>query len=177
MATDHKIPANVPICRTQRLHIEKVRPEDADFIRYLMNTPKWLLYIGDRGITTQKKAVQYIEGTIKASYDTHGYGLYKIVLKTSGAPIGLCGFVRRASLPHADLGFALLPEYEGQGYAMEAAKACLKYAKALLNLHPILAIVSPGNLRSHKLLEKIGFRKTENIKADNQGEKLLVFTN
>ncbi|MCJ7465873.1 MAG: GNAT family N-acetyltransferase [Maribacter sp.] len=177
MGKDGSAPANLPICITHRLFIEKVRPQDGAFVWYLMNTPKWLLYIGDRGITSQKKAVEYIHDTIIASYDAHGYGLYKMVLKTSGAPIGLCGFVKRAYLPHADLGFALLPEYEGRGYALEAAKACLQYGKALLNLHPILALTSHENLNSQKLLLKIGFHEIGNITADNSDESLLVFSN
>jgi RimJ/RimL family protein N-acetyltransferase len=177
MGTDATAPANVPICITQRLFIEKVGPQDGAFVWYLMNTPKWLLYIGDRDITSQKKAVEYIHANIIASYETHGYGLYKMVLKTNGAPIGLCGFVRRAYLPYADLGFALLPEYEGHGYAFEAAKACLQYGRALLNLNPILAITSHANLNSQKLLLKIGFHEIGNITSDNSDESLLVFSN
>jgi RimJ/RimL family protein N-acetyltransferase len=142
-----------------------------------MNTPKWLLYIGDRGITSQKKAEEYIRDTIISSYASHGYGLYKIVLKTGGASIGLCGFVKRAYLPHADLGFALLPEYEGHGYALEAAKACLQYGKSLLNLRPILAITTYENQNSQKLLLKIGFREIGSITPENSSESLLVFSN
>jgi len=54
-------------------------------------------------------------------------------------------------LQHADIGFAVLPEYENFGYAYEAAKAILKYGKIYLKLHPILGVTTAENLRSRKL--------------------------
>ena len=70
----------------------------------------------------------------------------------------MCGLLKRETLPDADLGFAFLPGFAGQGYASEAAAAVLAYARQTLGLARVLAITSPDNTRSIKLLERIGFR-------------------
>src|SRR5205085_3321358 len=93
------------------------RHRDALFILELLNTPKFLRYIGDRGVRTIADAADLIESRYRQSYRDHGYGLYAVELIQPGpVQIGICGFVRRASLPAPDIGFAFLPEYEGRGY-------------------------------------------------------------
>src|ERR1700741_2419628 len=58
--------------------------------------------------------------------------MYLVQFKASGQPIGVCGLVRREFLPGPDLGFALLPEFVGRGYATEAAHAGLRHAQHTL---------------------------------------------
>ena len=57
-----------------------------------------------------------------------------------------------------DLGFAYLPEYLGKGYALEAAQATLDYVKLKLAVSRIVAITMAENVRSIRLLKKLGFR-------------------
>ena len=104
------------ILTTVRLIIREANLSDSKFIFDLLNTPKWLKYIGDRGIKTLKNAEDYINDKIINSYKTNGYGLYIFELKESHIPIGLCGFIKRDYLDSEDIGFALLPEYERKGY-------------------------------------------------------------
>jgi len=167
----------VQIPATKRLRIENALLCDAPFFLELMNTPNWIKYIGDRGISSEKLAAEYIQINLIDSYEKHGYGLYKISLKQREIPIGLCGFVKRDYLDHADIGFALLPEYEGKGYAYEAAKTIMEYGMNILNLNPILAITSYDNIRSTKLLLKIGFQEIGNVTTPDKGEELLLFSN
>jgi len=100
----------------------------------------------------------YIRNNIWAPYQTHGFGLYALQLKSSSSPIGLCGLLKRDFLSAPDLGFALLPEYRGHGYATEAARAVMSHARAGLGIERLYAIVKPGNRRSVRLLEQFGFR-------------------
>lgn len=165
------------ITETKRLQLEKATPADSSFFFELMNSPNCIRYIGDRGISSEKFAADYIENKLIKSYDENGYGLYKMSLKENCAPIGICGFVKRDYLDHADLGFAVLPEFEGKGYAVEAAKAVMEYGTKILELEPILAITSTDNLRSQKLLRKIGLKETGFITAPNSSEELLLFSN
>jgi RimJ/RimL family protein N-acetyltransferase len=82
---------------------------------------------------------------------------------TSMLPIGVCGLLQRPELAHPDLGFALLDEYSGQGYAFAACQAVLEHALTVLKLENILAIVLPTNTRSVKLLERLGFVLMGNV--------------
>jgi len=163
------------IAETERLIISKFTIEDAPFFLELVNTPHWLKYIGDRNIKTVLQAEQrIISGHIK-SYETHGFGFYKLNLKENTKPIGTCGFIKRDSLEHVDVGFAFLPEYEGKGYGFESSKAILKLAKERFKLETILAITLPANKPSINLLEKLGLSFQKMIKPFEDDEELMLF--
>ena len=136
------------ILTTERLALDEAVLEDAEFIFDLLNSPNWIEFIGDRSIKSIKDAERYIQNSLINSYREHGFGLYKMVLIESNEPIGLCGLLKRATLDHPDIGFAILPEFEGMGYTYEAAKATIEYAHAALSLATILAITSEDNTRS-----------------------------
>lgn len=131
--------------------------EDAAFILRLLNEPSWLANIGDRGVRSTADAGHYIRETIQAPYETLGFGLYIVQLKATGQPIGVCGLLKRDFLPGPDLGFALLPEFVGFGYAAEAARAVLAHAQRTLGIARLYAIVKRGNQRSERLLGALGF--------------------
>ena len=133
--------------------------DDARFICALLNQPSFLQYIGDRGVRTAEDAEGFIETRYRQSYRDNGYGLYVVEARDSATPVGICGFVRRAVLPHPDLGFALLPSHEGLGLAFEAAAATLDFGRHTLGLTRILAVVQADNVRSCALLERLGFRR------------------
>jgi RimJ/RimL family protein N-acetyltransferase len=143
---------------TDRLILRRLSTDDAAFILELVNDPGWLRFIGDRGVRTLDDARQYILSGPVDMYERLGFGLYAVELKDSGALMGMCGLIKRATLPDVDLGFAFLPRFAGQGYASEAAAGVLSYAHQALGLARVLAITSPDNERSIKLLERIGFR-------------------
>lgn len=136
---------------------------DAGFICELLNTPKFIKYIGDRGVRSVGEAAEFIGTRYRQMYLDHGYGLYTVVLKEDGIPalaceqIGVCGFVKRETLSHADLGFAFLPQFERRGYGFESASGVMTYGRATLGLQTVLAITSLDNDASGKLLEKLGF--------------------
>src|SRR5690349_21214268 len=130
---------------------------DAEFIFRLLNSPKFLKYIGDRGVRSVDDARSFIENRYRQSYLDHGFGLYTVELKSRAEPVGICGFVRRDTLPAPDIGFAFLPEHEGQGYGHESAAEALKYGLAKLKFAHVLAITTLDNDSSGRLLEKLGF--------------------
>jgi RimJ/RimL family protein N-acetyltransferase len=136
-----------------------VTPADAAFFLRLLNEPSWLENIGDRGVRTVADAEAYIRNNVQAVYQAHGFGLYAVQLKSGPPPIGLCGLVKRDFLSSPDLGFALLPEYCGHGYATEAARAVMAHAQAGLGIERLYAIVKPGNQRSVRLLEQLGLSR------------------
>lgn len=149
------------ILETDRLLIRHLTIDDADFILRLVNEPSFIANIGDRGIRSLEQASTYLlDGPIK-SYATHGHGLYLVALKQSLQPIGMCGLLKRIQFEDVDLGYAFLPEFRSQGFAFEAASAILEFAHSSLGVPRTLALVSPENLASIKLLEKLGFAFSE----------------
>lgn len=142
---------------TSRLFIRECQITDSAFILTLFNQPECIEFIGDKGLTDLAKAENYLENNIIKSYQQFNYGLYAVTLKPSGEPIGLCGLVKRDYLDIADLGFALLTPYAGQGIAFEACSAVLEFCTGTLAINKLLAITKPDNVRSLSLLERLGF--------------------
>jgi len=122
-----------------------------------LNTEGWLRHIGDRQVRTDEQAADYLERTIIPSYRANGYGFWLMELRDSGLPVGMCGVYKRDYLELPDLGYALVPEHEGKGLATEAASAALGYAREQLGFSALCAIVTPDNLSSIRLLERLGF--------------------
>ena len=158
---------------TERLALRELGPDDAAFILALVNDADWLRYIGDRGVRTMDDALVYIETGPVASYARNGFGLYRVDLTGSGETIGMCGLIKRDTLDHADIGFAFLPQFRGQGYAREAAAATLAYGHDALALDRIVAIVSPDNAPSRRLLELLGMRMDRMLRFGEAEEVCL----
>lgn len=163
------------ILETERLSLREITEADAEFVLDMLNQPSFIKYIGDRNVRTPEQAREFIENRYRKSYRDHGFGLYLVELKDSGAPVGLCGFVRRDTLPDADIGFSLLPQFEKKGYGFESAAAVLAYGRDVLNFKRVLAITTPDNESSGRLLEKIGF-KFDRIIEMPDGERLKLFS-
>ena len=151
------------VAETERLQLCRLALSDAPFVLELVNDPSWIRFIGDRGIRTLAQAEAYLREGPMASYAEHGFGLYLVRRTVDGMRLGMCGLIKRPSLPHVDIGFAFLPQFTGQGYAFEAATAVLHHARQDLNLTTIVAITAPDNQRSINLLQKLGLHYQEAI--------------
>ncbi|MCX7062004.1 MAG: GNAT family N-acetyltransferase [Gammaproteobacteria bacterium] len=153
----------VPTLETARLTLRPLNHGDAAMILALLNTPGFLNQIGDRGVRTLADARRYIDEGPLADYRQHRHGLLAVIARSSGAAVGLCGLLRRESLPTADLGYALLPDAVGQGLACEAGAAVLDDAASRLALAEVLAIVKPGNDASLRVLQRLGFARRGDV--------------
>ena len=163
------------IAETERLVIREIEESDAAFMNALLNSPGFLKYIGDRGVRSDEDARRFISERYRKSYADNGYGLYAVLLKDNLVPVGMCGFVRRDTLPGPDLGFAFLPEHEGKGYGQESSVAVLRYGREELSFERVLAITTLNNRASIRLLEKLGFTLEKKMDGPD-GERLNVFS-
>lgn len=166
-----------PLIQTERLQLRLLRDDDTDAagMLALLNEPGFHQYIGDRGVRTLEQARDYIRNGPFASYVANGFGMYVIERRSDGAWMGNAGLVRRDGLAHVDVGYALLGEFSGQGYALEAARAVVAYARDALRITPLCAIVSKGNARSVALLHKLGFVADGVVTLPGKDEELFLF--
>jgi len=163
------------ILETDRLRLRELSLEDAPFILELVNEPSWLRFIGDRGVRDLDSARAYLQNGPMAMYARHGFGLYKVELKEDGTPMGMCGLLKRESLPEVDIGFAFFPRFWGQGYARDAALAVLSHGRTKSGLKRVLAIVDPDNHNSIKLLEKLGFGFQRRVRMPGAAADIRLF--
>jgi RimJ/RimL family protein N-acetyltransferase len=121
-------------------------------------------------------ARKYLEQGPLASYATYGFGMWRLALRADDTPIGMVGLLKRAFLDDIDVGYALLPEFCGAGYAFEAAAAVVAYARETLGVGRLLAIVSPGNEPSIRLLHKLGFADAGTVRMPGEDSDVLLFS-
>lgn len=146
------------VLETARLVLRQLTLDDAGFILALLNEPSWLQFIGDKGVRTSDDARAYLAAGPLKMYREHGFGLWLVELKEGGAPIGICGLIKRPNLGDVDLGFAFRPDFWGHGYAHEVAAATIVHAKNIVGLKRIVALTALANERSMRLLEKLGLK-------------------
>ncbi len=163
------------ILETKRLTLRRLTVDDAEFIFDLINQPSFVRYIGDKGVRTIDDARNYILTGPMASYERFGFGLYLAELKETQTPIGICGLLKREGLADVDLGFAFLPQYWNRGYAFESASAVMSYGKDVLALDRIVAITSPDNDASIKVLNKLGLAFERMIKLSEDQPQVRLF--
>lgn len=160
---------------TERLLLKPTTSDDAEFIYELLNSPKWLKYIGDRNINKIEDAIAYIEKRIRPQQIKLGYSNYTVIRKKDGAKIGSCGLYDRQELEGIDLGFAFLPSFEKQGYGFESANRLLDAGINTHNLKQISAITTRDNIDSQRLLQKIGLKHIENIVLPGDIEEIMLY--
>jgi len=160
---------------TERLILKPVGKEDAAFILELFNTPQWIANIGDRNVHNIEQAEAYIDSKMRPQIDLLGYGTYIMIRKSDGIRIGTCGLYDREGLEGIDIGYALLPQHEKQGFAIEGATKMLELATHYFHLPIIVAITTPENIPSQKILEKLGLKFVRTIQLPNDVKELNLY--
>ncbi|MBD1397172.1 GNAT family N-acetyltransferase [Pontibacter sp. JH31] len=160
---------------TERLLLKPTTEEDAPLILALLNSPKWLQYIGDRNVRSEADARSYIQTRMIPQLQRLGYSNYTVIRKSDREKMGVCGLYDREGLEGIDIGFAFMPEYEQKGYAFEAASEIKRAALEVFGITRISAITSRGNTASQKLLEKLGLTFSKMVQIPNDKEELMLY--
>lgn len=164
------------IIQTNRLVLTEFDLGDTGFIMELTNTEGWLRHIGDRQTRTEAGARAYLEKGPLASYASTGFGLWELSLRENLTPIGICGIFKREIFDSPDIGYAILPAYEGRGYISEAALACKEFVMDHYQINNIVGITDINNLASMRILEKLGMAFRKNITMPGSSTELKFFS-
>lgn len=160
---------------TERLELRWFSSDDAAFVLQLLNEPSWLQHIGDRQVRTLDQAQDWLQTRLVSGYWRQGMGFWGVCLRGQPQAVGLCGLIHRDTLPDVDVGYAFLPAFWGQGYAQEAARACLAYGHRVLGLQRILAITGPDNQASQNVLRRLGMQLEQRCTLPGETRETLVF--
>jgi RimJ/RimL family protein N-acetyltransferase len=162
-------------CETARLRISPFTLDDAPFILRLLNEPSFIEAISDKGVRTLDDARNYLRTGPLASYARNGFGLGRVARKDSGEVIGMCGLIRREGFADVDVGYALLPEHAGQGFATEAVRAVLDNGACQFALPRVMAVVNPDNGASQRVLERAGFAREGEVTLPGETTPIVQF--
>lgn len=173
-AADRAPRAVVPLT-TARLRLAPFTLTDAPFIVRLLNDPGFLRFVGDRNVRDEEQARAYLAAGPIDSFARRGFGGYHVVRAADGASLGMCGLFQRDVLDAPDLGYALLAEHQGCGYAREACAAVIADARGRLGVARLFAVITPDNARSIRLAEGLGFRFERKVRISRDDVELCCY--
>jgi [ribosomal protein S5]-alanine N-acetyltransferase len=150
--------------QTPRLYLRSLQPEDASFILELLNSEGWLHNIGDRKLRNEEQAGAYIQKILHDPYTCY----WVFEESKQKQTMGIVSFIKRAEQEFHDIGFAILPEYEGRGFAHEATQAVMEVIKKEGKHSAILGIALKSNLPSIRLLQKLGFQPLDEYEKEGE---------
>ena len=143
------------VIETDRLLVRKFTEDDAPLLYDLNLDPEVIRYTHDP-LTDVEEARKVLEEVILPQYILYDHGRWAVHLRSGLEFIGWCGLKYLTETNEVDLGYRFKKNFWGNGYATEAARACIKYGFATLNLQRIVGRALPANLASIKVLEKCG---------------------
>jgi RimJ/RimL family protein N-acetyltransferase len=164
------------LIETERLRLRPVTVDDTELMLAIWNDPAFIRNVSDRGIRTVEQAREAIESGAQKLFEDYGYGPYCMSLKSDGTLIGICGLFKRDNLEDPDIGFGVLPDYCGKGYAGEAAAAVVNFARNELGITALMAIVSPTNAPSIGLIEKLGLTFDQMITMPGDDDAICLYS-
>jgi ribosomal-protein-alanine N-acetyltransferase len=155
-----------PNLETERLILRRVNTNDVNEIFALRSNPETMKYIPRPLAKSIDDSLEHIE-TIDAKIDTNEGINWAITYKDNPKLIGIIGHYRiKPENFRAEVGYMLLPEYNGKGIITEAVQEVVKYGFNEMKLHSIEAIIAPENFGSEKVLQKCGFVKEAHLKEN-----------
>jgi RimJ/RimL family protein N-acetyltransferase len=164
------------LIETERLRLRPVTVDDTELMLAIWNDPAFIRNVSDRGIRTAEQARDAIESGAQKLFEDYGYGPYCMSLKSDGTMIGICGLFKRDNLEDPDIGFGVLPDYCGNGYAGEAAVAVVDFARKELDIAVLTAIVSPTNAPSIGLIKKLGLTFDQMITMPGDDDVICLYS-
>ena len=146
-----------PILETDRLRLREIRMEDLDDLLATWGNPEAMRLFPQ---TLDRDGMRaWIERNL-ARYRDAGHGIWAVLRKSDGQFLGDCGLVLQDvdGVEELEVGYHLDPRFWGQGYATEAARACLGYARMTLGRTRNISMIRPENLASRRVAERNGLR-------------------
>jgi len=172
---------------TERLCLRPPTPQDAEALYDLFADRQVMDGLGMTPVSTLDEAGAMIEGGIDG-WKTDGLGPFVLQNPATRQVVGQAGlmiFDTRGWTPatwanagrHAqpELGWALLPAHWGQGYATEAAAAILTWAYESRSIDQLVSLITPGNVRSQRVAQRLGATPGETITPADSGRTAVVW--
>ena len=153
---------------TDRLILREFRKEDAPGLLRLNSNLEVIKYLHMEPMKNLDKAMEEVEW-VTCQYPKNKIGRWIMLEKSTGDFIGWTGLKledmeMNGNLNFYDLGYRMLPEFWGKGYATESAIASVKYGFEEMNLEKINATAHYENIGSRKVLKKAGLKELETFR-------------
>ncbi|MES2005141.1 MAG: GNAT family N-acetyltransferase [Bacteroidota bacterium] len=165
------------ILASARLFFREFTTDDAPLLLLLNSDPEVVKYVHELPLTDEATALGTLTKNILPQYAQNGFGRWAVHLKENNAFIGWCGLKFRPERDEIDLGYRFIRKYWGQGYASEAAKACIAFGFAQYHIPLLTAMAHIENTASLKVIEKCGFQFRQFEEVDSCPVKVYQLHN
>lgn len=142
----------IPTLQTERLTLRAPRIEDL---------PREILFYSSdhaRFVGGQKTETECWSAIVArlGHWMVKGFGFFHIDEKTTGRYVGRVGLLDPHGWPEPEIGWSLMPDALGLGYATEAARAARDYAYGTLGWTTAISLIDPDNTPSRRVAERLG---------------------
>lgn len=146
---------HMPILGTPRLILREFTCADADALGLVLSDRETMRFYP--AAFDRAGVEQWIARNMER-YEKKGYGLWAMVLKSTGELIGDCGLTEQNvdGVEDVEIGYHVRSDLWGQGLATEAARACRDYGFAQLRVERLISLIRPENVPSRRVAEKNG---------------------
>ena len=143
--------------QTERLVLSPFALEHLDGLFAMNRNPAVMRYLGD--IQTREETKAGIL-RVQARWQKYGYGWWTILLRKTGAVIGAACLQNLAHTDDAplEIGWRLMPEYHGKGFATEAGRAAMEFGFNQVGVERLVAVAHPENIASQKVMQRLGMQ-------------------
>ncbi len=145
-----------PWLETLRLALREFTPEDFDDLHRLDTDPRVMKYVNRGRPATREETAAAIRRIVAYPRLYPDLGIWYATRRDTGAFIGWFALKYAGKSPDVEIGYRLLHDAWGHGYATEGASALLHFGFDELGLHRIIGVTDPGNKASQHVLRKVG---------------------
>ncbi|MCR5419556.1 MAG: GNAT family N-acetyltransferase [Lachnospiraceae bacterium] len=160
------------ILTTERLMIREMTVDDVDRLYEIYAAPEITEYT-EPLYEDRNEEIAYTRSYIKNQYEFFGYGMWLVVEKSTGRIIGRVGLSDREGFSDSEIGYVIEKEKQNKGYATEACKAVIKYAKEKLFKKGLNCFIYRDNKVSERLCRNLGFEFMEYVRFGT--DKMMRF--
>jgi len=144
--------------QTERLILRRWLPSDREPFAHMNADPGVMEFFPD--LLSREESDRVVTDRIEPHFERHGFGLCAAELRETGAFIGFVGLAVPSFEAHftpcVEIGWRLAADHWGRGLAAEGAREMVRYAFDVLGLEAIVSMTVPANVRSRRVMEKLG---------------------
>ncbi|HSU94847.1 MAG TPA: GNAT family N-acetyltransferase [Gemmatimonadaceae bacterium] len=147
----------MPTLTTSRLELKPMEPDDLAWYAEFAGDAAVMQYIGHAGPLSHQQATERLARYVRC-WEEHGLGMFGVRLREELLPVGWAGLQPLSGTDEIEVGYAFARAAWGRGYATEVASAIVQWGFAVLGLERIVAVASPENTGSRRVMDKLGMR-------------------